>query len=521
MHWRNVSGLALLGMSLAASAGAASSSALADAAEHRDQASLGALLKTGADVNGTQVDGTTALHWAVYNDDLATAELLVKSGADVNAVNRYGIQPLVTACRNGNAGLVKLLLEAGANPNTTLKGGETVLMLASRSGNVDAVKALLGRDANTSARERLGQTALMWAAADGHTEVVRALIEAGADVNAASEAGFTPTLYAVRQGRLETVRELLKAGVDVNAMLKRPERQQPAPGQGGGPGRRPNPGMSLLAMAVQNAHFELAIALIEAGADPNDIRTGLTPLHMIPGVRKPDNSDGSDPAPPIGSGSLSTFDFVRELVKRGADINARLPESTRRMPGTSSGVGAGGGATPFVLAADRGDVPLMRLLIELGADPLLPTFTNTTSLMAAAGVGTAEPAEEAGEEAEALEAVTLLLDLGADINAVNDDGDTAMHGAAYNISPLVVKLLAERGADPNIWNKPNKDGVTPLFIAEGYNVRLPRPDAETTAAIRELMVKAGLPIDGERPKMVDSYAEPAPEPAKPATATTK
>jgi ankyrin repeat protein len=157
----------------------------------------------------------------------------------------------------------------------------------------------------------------------------------------------------------------------------------------------------------------------------------------------------------------------------------------------------------------------MHLLLELGADPLMPNFTGTTPLMAAAGLGTQEPQEEAGEEGEALEAVQLLLDLGADVNEVNNDGDTAMHGACYAISPRVVELLAERGADPAIWSKANRFGRTPLYIAEGHSGRLPRPDAPTIAAISKLMREAGLSFEGERPVIIDIYApKPAEEPAQ-------
>jgi ankyrin repeat protein len=272
-----------------------------------------------------------------------------------------------------------------------------------------------------------------------------------------------------------------------------------------------------LILAVQNAHFELAIALIEAGADPNDVRTGFTPLHMMAGLRKPDSSDISDPAAPTGSGRLSSADFVREIAKRGANVNFRLPKGAPKQPNTSSSI-ASEGATPLLFAADRADVPLMKLLLELGADPLIPNFNNTTPLLAAAGVGTAEPQEEAGEESEAVEAVKLLLDLGADVNTVDKNGDTAMHGAAYNISPLVVKLLAERGADPQIWKNPNKAGGTPLFIAEGYITRLPRPDPPTIEAITKLMRAAGISTEGERPKIVDSYEKPPVPPKRPDTA---
>ena len=514
MLWQKFSGL-VLAAGFAASAVSASRSALADAAEQRDQTTVRKLIETGADINSAQVDGTTALHWAAYHDDAETVALLVRAGANVNAVNRYGVPPLAPACTNGNAAIVKILLHAGANANATMKGGESVLMLAARSGSLEAVKALLARDARSEARERLGQTALMWAAAEGHTAVVSALIDAGADVKATVDSGFTAFFFAVRGGHLDTVRAFLAVGIDVNAMMQRP---QSSGGRGGRGGVRPVafrvPPTSPLTIAVQNGHFELAIALIDAGANPNDVRTGFTPLHMIPGVRKPDSSDISDPAPPTGSGRLSSLEFVREIVKRGANVNFRLPQGAPKQPNTSSSIGSEG-ATPFLFAADREDVPLMRLLLELGADPLLPNSNGTTPLMAAAGVGTAEPQEEAGEESEALEAVKMLLDVGADVNTVDKNGDTAMHGAAYNISPLVVKLLADRGADPQIWKNPNKAGGTPLFIAEGYITRLPRPDAPTIEAITKLMRAAGISTEGPRPKIVDSYEKPAVPPKTP------
>ena len=501
MNWRNITGTVLLTLGLIAPAMAAPRAELADAAEQREMATVRKLLGTGADVNAAQVDGTTALHWATYNDDAGTVALLVRAGASVNAVNRYGVPPLTQACTNGNAAIVKQLLDAGADPNATMKGGETVLMLASRAGNIDAVKALLARGANPNAKERLGQTALMWAAAEGHTAVVRVLMEAKADVSAKLDSGFTAFFFAVREGHLDTARAFLKAGADVNALTR-----QPVDAGGRGAGR---PGTSPLMLAVQNAHFELAIALVDAGADPNDVRTGFTPLLALAGVRKPDSSDISDPAPPTGSGKLSSADFVREIVKRGAKVNFQLPKGSPKLATTSSSI-ATDGATALLFAADRADVPLMRLLLELGADPLLPNFANTTPLMAAAGVGTNEPQEEAGEESESLEAVKLLLDLGADVNTVDNNGDTAMHGAAYNIAPQVVRLLAQRGADPGIWKKPNKAGGTPLFIAEGYITRLPRPDPPTIEAITKLMVAAGISTGGERPKIIDSYEKPAP-----------
>lgn len=506
MLWHKLGcGLALLGTSLVWSA--TSVAPLADAAERGDAAAVVNLLRQGADANAVQPDATSPLHWAVHHDDAGMVAALLGAGSRVNAVNHYGIPPLAQACINGSARIAKLLLGAGADANATLKGGENMLMLASRSGNVEVVKALLARDARPEARERLGQTALMWAAAEGHTEVVRDLLDAGASIKATVDSGYPALYFAVRGGHLETARLLLRSGAEAKAPIDRPE---PSSGRQSTAARRAamnRPPLTPLALAVQNGHFELAIALVDEGADPNDVRTGMAPLHMIPGVRKPDASDMSDPAPVVGAGRMTSVDFVREIVKRGANVNLRLPKGAPRQPATSSSVAAEG-ATPFLFAADRGDVFLMRLLLTLGADPLLPNAEGATPLLAAAGVGTNEPQEEAGEESDAVEAVKLLLDLGADIDTVDKNGDTAMHGAAYAISPLVVKLLADRGANPAIWKNPNKAGGTPLFIAEGYASRLPRPDTPTIEAITRVMRAAGLSTEGPRPKIIDSYEIP-------------
>jgi len=512
MKWQPIAGVSILLFVLAGATVAAERPVLADAVEQGNKALVRTLLDARADVNAAQVDGMTALHWAVYRDDLETAGLLVRSGARVNALNRYGVPPLSLACTNGNPDLVTLLLGAGADANASLPGGETVLMTAARTGNIAAVRALLAKGANPNATERNEQTALMWAAAEGHTAIVQALIASGGDIRATLKSGFTPLFFAVREGHIDVTRALLEAGLDVNDTLHGPE----------GPQKEVNnasykpvgKGTSPLLMAVQNGHYELAAALVEAGADPNDSRTGFTPLHTLTWVRKPDASDTGDPSP-IGSGRLTSLEFARVLVKSGADVNARLPTGAPRPPNTASRVGTAG-ATPFLLAADRADAALMRVLIELGADPSLSNLENTTPLMAAAGLGTTAPLEEAGTEAEALEAVRLLLDLGADINAINSDGDSAMHGAAFGNFPTVVQLLADRGANADIWKRPDKQGRTPLFIAEGYRGGPLRPSRPTLDAITRLMAAKGLSLDGPRPLGVvrDTYEKPAPVPPK-------
>jgi len=228
-------------------------------------------------------------------------------------------------------------------------------------------------------------------------------------------------------------------------------------------------------------------------------------------VRRPDASDVGDP-PPIGSGRLTSLQFVRALVERGANVNARLEKEAPKAPYAATMLKTDG-STPFLMAADRADIPLMRELLTLKADPLLSNADNTTPLMAAAGLGTANPLEEAGTEAEALEAVQMLLELGADVNAVDSNGDTAMHGAAYGNFPAIVQLLADRGADINIWKRQDTAGRTPLFIAEGYKAGRPQPSKPTIDVLRGLMVAAGVPTDGARPRIIDIY-ERVPEPPK-------
>lgn len=459
-------------------------------------------------------DGMTPLHRAVYEDDLPRAEQLIREGADVNAVNRYGVTPLSLACTNGNGAMVQLLLKAGADPNAALPGGETPLMTAARTGKVDAVKALLASGSNVHAKEpRRGQTALMWAAAEGHAEVVRALLEAGADFRESLPSGFTPLLFAVREGHADVVRVLLEAGADVNETIR--PRQAPGPRPASGAGA-PRAGTSTLHLAVANAHFSLAAMLLEAGADPNAMGPGYAPLHMIPTVRKPGGGD-NDP-PPYGSGTMTSLEFVRKMVEHGADLNLRM---TRRVNFGLTSLNTVG-ATPFLLAARTADAELMRLLASLGADPTIPNADNATPLIVAAGLGTRSPGEDAGTESEVLEAVQVALELGNDINAVDNNGETAMHGAAYKNLPAVVEFLAAKGAKPEIWNRKNAHGWTPLTIAQGYRFGNYKPSPATVAAFHRVMKAAGLPIPDEAkpggPLRNSDYvrAERPAVPAKPA-----
>ena len=466
---------------------------LADAVEKIDRASVHTLLAQRVDVNAPQVDGMTALHWAAYHDDLQITGLLLRAGAHANVANRYGVTPLTLACTNGNAAMIDMLLKSGADPNAALSGGESALMTAARSGSLAAVKTLLSGGARIDAKEdRRGQTALIWAAAEGHADVVQALIDAGADFKTRLASGFTPLMFAVREGRIDVVRVLLKAGADVNETV--PSDGGRRRGYGG---RLPPVGASPLLVAVMNAHYELAASLLDAGANPNADLTGYTVLHAITAVRKPGIGD-NDPAPE-GSGNLTSIELVKKLASHGANLNARM---TRRANLNNTRLNELG-ATPFMLAALTADAELMKTLAGLGADPHLTNGENSTALIVAAGLATRSPGEDAGTETEVLEAVQVLLDLGIDVNAVDSNGETAMHGAAYKNLPRVVKFLASKGARIDRWNRPNKFGWTPLAIAVGYRFGNFKPSPDTEAALREVMLAAGV----IPPKTIDAKTQ--------------
>jgi ankyrin repeat protein len=463
---------------------AAADTRLADAAKKMDRATVRAMVAQHADVNQPQVDGDTALHWAANQDDLESARLLVGAGANVKVANRYGVTPLSLACTNGNAAMVELFLKAGADANEVLPGGESALMTAARTGKVEAVKVLIARGADVNAKEpRRGQTALMWAAAEGNVDAAQALLQAGADLNARLDTGFNAFLFAVREGRTGVVRAFLKAGADVNDTIHPPAA---AGRRVSGIHAAPREGESALHMAVGNAHFELAAFLLDSGADPNAAAPGYTVLHSITSVRKPGGGD-NDPAPD-GSGNMTSLEFVRKIAAKGANLNARM---TRKVNFGLTSLNTMG-ATPFLLAAKNADAELMRLLAKLGADPLIPNADGATPLIAAAGLGTRSPGEDAGTESEVVEALQVALDLGNDPNAVDKNGETAMHGAAYKNLPGAVQFLADHGARIEVWNKKNKQGWTPLTIAEGYRFGNFKPSPPTVAAIRRLMTAAGV-----------------------------
>ncbi len=416
-----------------------------------------------------QADGTTAVHWAAFHNRADVIRRLAAAGADIDQPNDYQVRPLSLACEVGNADAAMALLALDADANAPRLGKETPLMLAARSANPEIVRRLIECGAKIDAKEVGKQTALMWASAAGNVQVIDVLIDAGAELDyRLPGSDFSALALAAREGQSGAVMRLLDAGLDVNTNIH--------PKRGGE--RAPREGMSLLLLAVESGHLELALKLVQRGADPNDQRSGYAPLHAISWVRKTelgDNPDG-DPAPRI-TGGLHSLAFVAEMVKAGADVNLRLER------GSSKGRLQPQGATPFLLAARGADLPLMDLLLELGADPSIPNADGTTALMAAAGVGVVAVGEEPGTPEEVDAALRRLVSLGLDPNAVDSNRETAMHGAALRNFPSSVAVLDELGADPRVWNNKNQRGWTPHDIAAGKRPGSVKPSPETIAAL--------------------------------------
>ncbi len=453
---------------------------LIDAVKSRNGAEVRALLQRRVDVNARQGDGATALHWAAYNDDVPTAQVLLGAGASPAAADDTGATPLYLACANRSAAMVRALLAGGADANARLLNGETTLMTCSRTGDVDAVKALLAGGAEVNRKEPFhDQTALMWAAAERHPAVVAALLERGAEVRARSRVyvqtvtsevtqragreqlnytvprgGSTPLLFAARSGDEESARRLLAAGADVNDAL-------------------PN-GMTALVEAAHSGHQKVGMLLLEHGADPDAAAVGYTALHAA-----------------VLRGGVH---LVKALLSHHANPSLQITRGTpvRRtsqdydLPATLIG------ATPFLLAAKFLEIEIMDVLAAGHADTRLPLKTGETPLMVAAGVGSSLQTDRRGvaiidggrldDPRRVADAVARAIALGSDVNATNQAGDTALHGAAALGYDQAIPLLVDAGARLDVRNH---RGLTPLAALLATKGDTP-PRASTVDLLRKL-----------------------------------
>jgi ankyrin repeat protein len=456
----------------------------------------GLAAQTAGDYGAT--DGATPLHQAVQQNDLKTVDALVKRGADVKAATRYGVTPIGLAALNGNAAILRRLLDAGADPDTTLPAGETALMTAARTGNRDAVALLLDRKATVNATDTVrSQTALMWAVTENHPEVVKLLVSRGANVNAQTkvtaprgeyvparaggasgngiirqralptkDGGMSPLLFAVRDGNVAMTRLLLELGADINLTS----------------GNHTSP----LQIALLNGQVALASELLERGADPNvvdDYQRGA--LFAAIELRNFNHEkypflydDGRDP-----------LDLIKALLAKGANPNQRT--DTTPVHGLMQFDGSWvnfDGQTPFIRAALSGDIEVMRLLLQHGADPNIATTQGSTALMAAAGINWIPAQTFTRSEADYLEAVKLCLERGADVNATNTLKLAAIHGAANRGWVPIIQLLADHGA---ILDRADVGGRTPMVFAEGVflAIRPPVAKPDAIALLKKLMAK--------------------------------
>ena len=471
---------------------------LVDAVRRGDASAVRALLESGADVDSRTPDGATALLWAVHTDQPELVGLLLGAGADVEIANRYGVGPASLAAENGNAAILERLLQAGVDANHTLPGGETLLMTAARTGEPETVRTLLAHGADPNLRETTrGQTALMWAAANNNAAAIHVLAQQGADINTKTDnpsrgrgstfaypspTGFSALIFAVRAGHVEATRVLLDADADVNDIV--------------------SDGQSALVVAAANANWELAAYLLDRGADATHAEGGWNALHQTVRTRRMNLGFGTPG--PFSSGTLDSIDLMRKLLDAGVDVNARMTRNGMR-DGQRNRFNRLG-ATAFMLAAKVTDVEAMRLLLEYGADPTIPTADGTTTLMVAAGLAIWNPGEDGGsftgQEEEVLEAVRICLEGGNDVNARNYRGETALHGVGFRGVNMVLDYLVEQGADLTALTV---DGWSALAIARGLSYTdFYKAQVHTAARLEELMQARGFDTEGDAHKVPGS-----------------
>ncbi|MGE3277862.1 MAG: ankyrin repeat domain-containing protein [Vicinamibacterales bacterium] len=565
-------GLAVAGaLALSAFLQAAEATPVADAAMRGDLDAVRTLLRDGADVNQAAGDGTTPLHWAAMRSDRALADVLLYAGANVKATTRLGAYtPLHLAASAGASDVVAALLDAGADPAARTTTGATPLMLASQAGSVEAVTRLLDKGADPNARESMyEQTALMFAAARDQADVITVLLARGADASLASkfadlaaltapgerdarqqpvaggtpaggrapqaqasrraeakapeapkkpaevpgvtrpfrynelidaQGGLTALHFAARQGGLASVKALVSGGADPNEVS---------------PGDKATP----LLIATANGHFDLAMYLLDHGANPNLASTaGATPLYAAINMQWAPLAAYPQPTA-YRQQEHSYLDLMSALLEHGADPNARL---TRKIWYSGYNFDQSNvdesGATAFWRAAYGADVAAMKLLVAHGADPNIPTAKpaerrrggggdeeggedlsgrppvpvggpSVTPLQAAAGVGYGQGfAGNSHRYAPSglLAAVTYLVEeVGADVNAADADGNTALHHAAARGDNAMIEFLVAHGADVTAVNR---RGQTTVDMANGPVQRV-QPFPETIALLEKLGAK--------------------------------
>jgi ankyrin repeat protein len=494
---------------------------LVEAAKRADLSAVKSLLPK-SDVNSTQGDGMTALHWAAYREDLEIASALVQAGANVNLANRLNaVTPLLIASNTGNAAILDLLLKAGADANLANSHGTTPLMLAAASGKADAVKTLLDHGANVNARElSRRQTALMFAAALNRDAVVRLLASRGAELNFTSKivainadivdedgnsipapsrtgatrkrangvgkvagmGGLTALHYASREGLLAAVQALVESGADVNKTS---------------PVDKSTP----LVIAISNGHYDVAKYFVEHGADPNiETIDGLAPLYATIESRWAPvawTPTAATSAAGITAQQTSYLDLAKLLLEHGANPNAKINKTLWFDPPHHNDAWAkAAGTTPFWRAAQATDLDAMRLLVLHGADPKVASLEEDTPLAAAAGVGWNGNYSTNAPNSFMAAVKYLVEDVHIDVNVVDTSGYTAVMGAAYRGDNEMVQYLTVNGAHLDV---KTKRGWSVTDMANGPYLRSSFPIAhpETVALLRKLGAPALIKVQDE------------------------